>query len=237
MYMLKIIKESLFINHIEYIIVGCSVKGNDKFQNQDFWHVLQGGNSIVVSLADGLGSSVFSKEGAELAVKIMSQTIENSADLDIVADEFLSQWKNEIKSNYNLYDTTIRFIKVTEHYIYYGGIGDGWTGIKYDNRYVHERFDHVFSNQTDSILTLGFKEKFKINYLFTNNIQVVLLATDGFSEDIDEGLQNDLLDKFAEWVKQDVDSFIENLGDYLSNWPISSNTDDKTVILIIKKEE
>jgi len=228
------INKKIRFNGHDYLLVGYSVQGNEKDQNQDSLFYMMDSQSIVICIADGLGSATFSKEGAEFASKIMAELLLNNDDLNDIHMAFLEKWKTKVGDRYELYDSTIRFVKIKTNQISYGGIGDGWTGIKCNNSYVHWTYDHTFINQTDSIMTLGYIEKFINRTIVTDDFQRCILATDGFSEDIEESMRDNLIEKMGDLALKNSLDFMNQLEIQMKNWPIESNQDDKTVVLIVR---
>ena len=51
-----------------YTIISCSVMGEGKIENQDSFEIYHDENQIIVVVADGLGSAIYSKEGSSKIV-------------------------------------------------------------------------------------------------------------------------------------------------------------------------
>ena len=110
-------------------IVGCSVMGNGKIENQDSVEIRQTNDSLIIVVADGLGSAAYSKEGSEKAVKITADILAQK-DYENLSEKILSLWKENLQGHINQYDTTIKFIQITNEKIIVGGVGDGWIALK-----------------------------------------------------------------------------------------------------------
>lgn len=219
------------INNQKYEISAVSVKGEGKLENQDSYSIKNNENTLVIVIADGLGSAPFSKEGSSKIVEICANYLLNSnINIDFF-DNIISLWKKSVKSNFNLYDTTVRFIQINNECLTYGNIGDGWTLIDSDEL-ISEESNNVFSNQTDTIMSFNAKDKLVIKKIKMNNFKVSLLSTDGFSEDIEKTSSKQFISKLVDDMTIDLNSFTNNLEENLLNWPVKSNKDDKTVIIL-----
>lgn len=222
----EIVKGSLAKN---YVIVANSQIGKDKIENQDSYKIHIDKNCIICCIADGLGSVPFSKEGSSVLVEIGCELLLHDVSEDF-SEKIRKEWKERIKGNYELYDSTFKFIKITNNHIIYGGIGDGWIAFENDKSYINETVDHEFANHTDTIMSIGMKERFVIKTI-KNKMNVGLLATDGFSEDIDKSTNDFVLDVAAS-IENNPDDFIKELEELMKNWPVKSNKDDKTIVII-----
>ena len=215
-----------------------SVMGEGKIENQDSFKIYSDENQVIIVVADGLGSAAYSKEGSQKITEVAIEILSNTDDFNGVYLNILNEWKKELEGNINQYDTTLKFLKIKNEMIVYGGVGDGWISIKSDKGLVLVNMvaENTFSNQTDSILSFNLKEKFSVNkYELSDNL-VGLVSTDGFSEDIDKDNSFGLLDGIDKELANNEGSFIEDTKNTLLNWPVETNRDDKTVV-IFKIEE
>ena len=213
----------------EYIILANSVMGKGKIENQDSYKIYFDESMIIICVADGLGSVAFSKEGSQKIVEIGCELLKDNVD-DTLPEKLRSKWKKSINSNYELYDTTFKFIKIQKDVIDYGTIGDGWISFINNNELIDELADHEFSNHTDTIMSIGLAHKFIIRQM-NNNLDVCLVSTDGFSEDIDKK-DGSFMKDVSETMKEDCEAFEKELTDLMSNWPVKSNKDDKTLVIV-----
>ena len=58
-----------------YSVVSCSVMGEGKIENQDSLKIYHDENQIIIVVADGLGSAIYSKEGSSKIVSIATKEI------------------------------------------------------------------------------------------------------------------------------------------------------------------
>jgi len=233
---MKFDKREISVSNQTYSVIGCSVTGKDKTENQDSFNIYNDDSQIIVTVADGLGSAIFSKEGSSKIVKIAAELLAKSDSLQNLPLELLRKWKNSIEENLNLYDTTIKFIKIKDNTVFYGGIGDGWIAIKTDSNYYSLTAENVFSNQTESILSFDLKKKFNIGNIYNEKIRTILIATDGFSEDICKERGGDFLKNIEKEIMTNQGMFEQELKKTLNEWPVI-NADDKTVVIIQNKGE
>lgn len=226
---------SCSIANQKYTIVACSIMGNGKIENQDSYNIYKDDNQIIITVADGLGSAIFSKEGSNKMADICSDLLITEQIDDEFSSKLFKRWKNSLSGKLELYDTTIKFIKITKEDIFLGGIGDGWIAMLSDDTIVSKESNNLFSNQTDSILSFDLRKKFFIEKFSNINNLAITIATDGFSEDIDKSNIKSFLIDIERDIKNNVGVFMDELANTLKNWPVTSNKDDKTVILIVKE--
>lgn len=229
-------KDKYILKNCVAHIVGCSAMGNGKIENQDSVKIRQTSDSLIVVVADGLGSAAYSKEGSEKAVKITADILAQK-DYENLSEKILSLWKENLQGNINQYDTTIKFIQITNEKIIVGGVGDGWIALKNNDAIKSFIVENSFSNQTDSILSIGLDKKFWIEEFNINEYDTTIIATDGFSEDINKEDAFEFLKQSGNEIKKDIDIFAIDLEETLSNWPVQTNRDDKTVVFIVLTKE
>lgn len=217
-------------------IVGCSVMGNGKIENQDSVEIRQTNNSLIIVVADGLGSAAYSKEGSEKAAKITADILALK-NYENLSEKILTLWKKNLQGHINQYDTTIKFIQITNGKIIVGGVGDGWIALKNNNDVKSFVVENSFSNQTDSILSIGLDKKFWIQEFNSNEYDTMIIATDGFSEDINKEQSFEFLKQAENEIKANIENFATDLEETLINWPVQTNRDDKTVVFVVLTKE
>ena len=228
--------DSSIINNKKYTIFAFSVMGDGKLENQDSFDYYLDDSQIIIAVADGLGSATFSKEGSSLIVKLLLGLIRDGFSYENIALELLKRWKNALNGNLNLYDTTIKFVHLKGDSLVYGGIGDGWIALNYDKDFISMTTNNTFSNQTDSILSFDLKNKFSILKASETDLLNIIIATDGFSEDIEKDSGKQFLDDIYNQIAKDHNEFKEDIMNTMTNWPIKSNKDDKTVVFLQREE-
>lgn len=230
--------KKLKLSNKNIFVYAFSVMGEGKIENQDSFKIYSDENQVIIVVADGLGSAAYSKEGSQKITEVAIEILSNTDDFNGVYLNILNEWKKELEGNINQYDTTLKFLKIKNEMIVYGGVGDGWISIKSDKGLVLVNMvaENTFSNQTDSILSFNLKEKFSVNKYELSDSLVGLVSTDGFSEDIDKDNSFGLLDGIDKELANNEESFIEDTKNTLLNWPVETNRDDKTVV-IFKIEE
>ena len=231
---MKTVKE-FNIGKYRYYVAGISVIGKKKIENQDSFLICNDDSYLSIVVADGLGSAPFSKEGSEkvcgLCLEMLKTNIDNDAILKLKED-----WKQSVKSDFDKYDTTIKFLKISDKELVYGGIGDGWICLMNGQDVLSAEASHTFSNQTDSILSIDLLLKFFVKRISLSDDFVVLISTDGFSEDIDKKNLSNMLGDIKQGMRDDVNSFAEEMENAIKNWPVETNCDDKTVVFVLRKE-
>ncbi len=215
-----------------YTIVSCSVMGEGKIENQDSMKLYHDENQIIIVVADGLGSAIYSKEGSQKITSLAVEILAKRNDLLEIAVDLQSEWKEGLSGNLNLYDTTVKFIKITETDVMYGGVGDGWIAFNTGDGFMDMTSSNSFSNQTDTILSFDLKSKFRVEKIQTESLKTALISTDGFSEDMEKESGEAFLSAVSEQMRMDSEAFKKEIEDTLSHWPVETNRDDKTVVFI-----
>jgi len=228
--------EEFTIGNKQYLVIACSVMGQGKIENQDSLRVYSDLSQLVVVVADGLGSAAFSKEGSSVAAEVTCKLLADLHDYEELPDKVLRTWKERLSGKPDLYDTTIKFMKITETEVLYGGIGDGWIAMYGPNKYISLVAENSFSNQTDSILSYNLGKRFIMNTARLEDIETCLIATDGFSEDMDKDHGKELLQDVKAQIIENAQLFAEDLQATMNDWPVETNRDDKTVVIVQKKE-
>lgn len=216
----------------DYRVIAHSVIGIGKTENQDSFMVYSNPENLIVVVCDGLGSAPFSREGAEKACSIAIECLRERKDENIQSEIF-HRWKDAVGGKPLLYDTTLKFIRIGKSDITIGGVGDGWIVLSKDGEKpsIYSQ-DHVFSNQTDSLMTFDLKEKFWMKTISAESCDFLLISTDGFSEDMEASNISSFVSDTCESIDKDHEGFEQELKSILSNWPIKTNADDKTVVMI-----
>lgn len=224
---------------ISYIQATVSGDKPDNIPNQDYIQVFENETIFIFSVSDGLGSSIHSKDGAQLACKCVIDILKNkSSEVDFkkLSDKIIKQWQHIVEQNQGLikdYRTTNSFVSVfkKEKTLIAGQLGDVMISLRIDGLFRHfETTQKDFSNETDC-LGSGKNERYKIaKYEFGHSFDF-LIATDGISDEIEplklEAFQNYLKDKF-----QDVS--VENrnieLQSEIERIMKDKNNDDKSLL-------
>ena len=229
-------KDKVRIGKNNYLILAFSEMGLGKLENQDSFQLYFDNSQIIVTLADGLGSAIFSKEGSSKIAKILVNLLKENIDDYSLPLNLFQQWKKAVQGNLNLYDTTIKFIQITDGFIKYGGIGDGWIAINKKDDFISLVASNIFSNQTDSILSFDLRKRFINEATSEEGVLNMMIATDGFSEDIEKDKGKQFMDAVSEEINKDCIEFENEMKESLKHWPVDSNRDDKTVIFIQRME-
>lgn len=209
-----------------------SEMGQGKIENQDSFGVYADKKQLIVAVADGLGSAAYSKEGSQKIVSVAIDVLSHTDSYETASNDILLKWKPGIEGNINQYDTTLKFVKITKQQIVYGGIGDGWIAFSGLSGLQSLTTVGSFSNQTDSILSVDLNRKFIVKETDITSIQMGLISTDGFSEDVDKEKAKQMLDDLDNELSVNEQAFIKEITQTLENWPVETNRDDKTVIFI-----
>lgn len=202
--------------------------------NQDSYafKVDNSGNYAFV-VADGVGSCIFAKEGADKACEAVCDILSDCIDLseDEIKQKIFLKWKSLIGKDWNDYGTTINFLYVYPERTVMGKIGDGAVIMKNgDNAFILSEETEFYTAETFAFGSSIYKHSFRVfsmHYDVTVPILLVLL-TDGIEKELNPEKRREFLDY--------IDSAINNKNFVveLKNWILSLNNkngDDKTIII------
>ncbi len=231
---------------ISYIQATVSGDKPDNIPNQDYIQVFENDTIFVGSVSDGLGSSLYSKDGARLACECMIDILKNEnseVDFNALSDNITKHWQHLVEQNNGLikdYRTTNSFVSVfkKENIIFAGQLGDVMISLRIDGLFRHfETTQKEFSNETDC-LGSGKNERYKIaKYEFGHSFDF-LIATDGIGDEIEplklEAFQNYLKDKFQ---NVSIDKRNIELQSEIENIMKDKNNDDKSLLYTWKNRK
>ena len=209
--------------------------GFDKTENQDAIHFAANGNAFALSICDGLGSAPLSALGSEKAAKLM---VEHLLSGSFDKNEFKEAWVKTFPDNTQLFNTTAKFILIQNKSIRLGGVGDGLIAIQNKDGIVSQTNHGDFSNQTSCIFDIKYDENFVDETKKLTIPSVIMIATDGFSEDIKEDGLEVLMKAAVDSLSNEeaCQEFDASLLELLQHWPNKTNGDDKTVAFILVEE-
>ncbi len=218
------------INNYRISVLGLSVQGKGKPDNQDAFAFVNTDDVIVVAVADGLGSAIKSKIGAEIICNVLTEEL-TLRDIDF--KQIRSDWQSRIDGNHLAHDTTFRRVHISKDGISIAGIGDGWAAVMVGEDCNSFEQQGLFGNQTDSIMSANAETRYQQETIeFDNNDFFVIISTDGFSEDIEKTDYKAFLKEMAKKLDVDMVRFEHDISNLLTDWPIETNHDDKTVVFI-----
>ena len=220
-------------NHIQASIIGmldCIQDAIKYFEDED---------TIIAIVADGLGSKSLSSEGAKLICKLIVNELKTkSTPLESDDIESPNLWYKHLekkKCKIDDYCTTCSFVFINKKIkkIYAGQIGDSPIFICTDDKPVVEiRQQKVFSNITDC-LGGQTKNKFVVQHFsFTSSLKV-LLASDGFGDELNGSSLNSLFNYLAsKYQKYSHNTRSRLFKKEIENTVGKINNDDKSAIYI-----
>jgi serine/threonine protein phosphatase PrpC len=226
--------KELHTKSCDFVIVGASVMGFDKADNQDTFEFGSNDDALCVSVCDGLGSVRRAKEGSELAAKtLVRMALSGSVD----GNDLLQTWRDSLPSGANeaSFNTTAKFALLSGNNALVGGIGDGLIAMWDRGKVYLHSSKGEFANQTASILDLSGLQKFTQESWRFGPGSLLMIGTDGFTEDLDREKLGDLLAKIADEMASKPDDFEKSLLRLLEKWPNSTNGDDKTVCFVLNR--
>jgi len=226
---------------------------------QDYHHIVKcGDNTIVTSVADGLGSMKYSDIGSKLAATISANycaekiaLLNNVNDvLGIIKVSFelaQSSIEKEAKNNghsIDLYDTTLTLAVVHDNTLYYGHSGDsGIIALTVEGLY--KQVTEQQRDEDDRVFSLFFKDRW-VFQRFEQKVCSVLLATDGMLEtffpiyikkelvNIHVTLAQFFMDNGALRIDElGEDAVKVRIGDFIRSIPDEQVNDDKTLVTLV----
>jgi len=129
--------------------------------------------------------------------------------------------------------TTLLFTIVKHNKVYIGRVGDGAIAIFGKKNILVEEDKDMFTNYT---VPFGRDEKIKWYIFDEDDIDYIVMCSDGISEDIHK---NKILDFFQNYAVnyKNISSTKRNyeIKQWLKNWPVKGHSDDKTIVALIKE--
>lgn len=222
-----------------------SVKGPgheiDGLPNQDAALIKKVPTGWIAVVCDGMGSKPFADLGSRVATKAVYQVLQRSAfdtESRILIKSVYQRWLDslgEVKPNQAV--TTCLFAWLShDGRLRTFQLGDG--AIYSPNQAKRDAKENGFGNETTGLGISTKLSDWKINEHQVQVSEYVALMTDGISEDIVSGMESDF-----------VESVIKNtsgkgtrcakvwLKNELCNWGTPNHLDDKTLALLVIKNE
>lgn len=227
--------ETFRLGDHDYQIIGCTAEGSSDKINQDSFGYFCDGCCLIIVVADGLGSASFSHIGSRNMVESVFSVMSNP-EPGKTWERIYKVWLSSIGSNPEQCDTTCKFVCIRDEIVIIGSIGDGWLGMIGASGYYELENNNTFTNRTESICSQNLEEKVRLFECDLQDIQAIGMSTDGFSEDLDRISRSEFLSDITRTMADDLSATYNEIRSALENWPVPSNKDDKTLILVRKVE-
>lgn len=223
------------------LLTGVSVIGPghlvDNTPNQDSFATKRLDSGFVLVVCDGMGSKPLSHLGSALACRavldIVSNTHYSTSDREVV-EAVYKRWLDLMAGiEVGLAVTTCLFCWADDlGTVRSFQLGDGLILARGTSGII----DHQgFSNETTG---LGISKKYsdwKINQFHLDLGEIVVLMTDGISEDIENGCEQQILDSMRDSFEgMTVRRVKKALKKELIDWPTPNHLDDKTIAIAIR---
>jgi serine/threonine protein phosphatase PrpC len=222
---------------------GSSIKGKSHKQtglpNQDAFAVSRIKGAFVMAVSDGLGSRDKSEIGSHAAVEsviMASRMVKADTDAHDIIRLVHAIWRTKLKG-FTARDcacTCLFCILFDGGRIFAAALGDGMIAIKNgENQYILELRDKDFANSTNALDYCKLTDWRSIDEQVLGEIKV-MLATDGVSDDIEEGcifsFTDSLLEKIdgSDRTQRERNNYIVKL---LHRWTRPFSNDDKTLLI------
>jgi hypothetical protein len=217
----------------KYKALCISVNGSGEKINQDSYELYVDDHNFICVIADGLGSAIHSNIGSKTICEVTKEVLLSDCEINEIGIRIKDQFKSKFSERIEDYDSTLRFARLNSSGLTLGSIGDGWTHFLSGNEYHTIESDAIFLNITDSILSREFDKFFKIeSFDVPQHDLCISMMTDGYSEDFDKATGRKFLKKVRYEFMNYPREFCESNRKLLTEWPIKSNHDDKTICYI-----
>lgn len=215
-----------------------------KMLNEDAWLQASGAFGSLIVISDGVGSCRNARLGAKAVCKAVydaTKNWDNAITLEIynLSSQIETRWRNYIDpiNPKDCMATCLFAICRPNGELIIGGLGDGIAAVKSNlspARLIIGNRGADFANIT---LALGGQEdttKWVLQSVRDYKDAIVMLATDGVSDDLIE----DKIDDFLMWMVQEFADMPpirrwHSIRRELKHWPTPRHTDDKTLAFLL----
>ncbi|MGL4987529.1 MAG: PP2C family serine/threonine-protein phosphatase [Treponemataceae bacterium] len=229
-----------------FSVIGPSHVRNN-MPNQDSFLIRKKNNFSLAVISDGLGSKKYSQRGSTAVCrsvyKAVQKLINHKKKKGLHKIELLTKIKTnwvQLISPYKPSDcsATCLFVLVTKSKCVVAMLGDGMIYLqgKEDKNSIllMDDKDESFSNSTFSLSDTNYLKEWQIHVFETQNIQKVLITSDGISSDLADGQEKLFCDDLLDDIKKQKYSAKkkEYLKSMMDNWPVPMHSDDKTCVIM-----
>lgn len=214
--------------------------------NQDCWMArkYKWGNVVVVS--DGLGSKKHSDYGSKAACISVFEAAKsyknnpkarNTDILRLIHAHWLVKIAPYSPSECS---ATCLFVIQIDRHILLGSLGDGMIAVYSDNTedcfIITDKKEKSFSNYTYSLQSEFELKHWQTTIVDAYNCKAIILCTDGIADDLLPGREIDFAQElYSSYVDLPSKTRNEDVNRWLSNWPVSGHSDDKTIACLFRK--
>ena len=235
------------------VLFGASVTGpghrSQGRPNQDAWLKAEGGFGALAVVCDGLGSRAASALGAQRACRAVRRAatqwpgVAAGADPDDLIRLVEVLWRLSLPP-LAAPDcaTTCQFVlRQPDGNLILAGLGDGVLLVRDTMAGVRSYGGRTTGEFVNETLALGLPHRLRdwwIETLPPQPRRTVVIASDGVADD----LRTDRLEAFVGWLAEDVAPLPAHrrwlrLSAELRRWPVPHHTDDKTLVVMLEKEQ
>lgn len=231
---------------------GISIKGSSHkkkgLPNQDAFLIKKLEKGLVAVVADGLGSKKHSNVGSKKACEAVANVFfklerENNSycskdNLKELLPLIYECWINSLgKYCANDSSSTCLFAYICDEDIIVAQLGDGMIFLlgkdEEGSILIQDDKEEGFINMTDCLNARFAIEKWKIKSVPKTLFKALFICSDGISSDIKDGMQKDFVKELMHSSSnKTAQQNKKGAKRWLKNWPIKSNTDDKTLVFV-----
>ena len=233
-------------SHDDYF--GASVVGPrhraDGKPNEDSWLGVRGAFGTLVVVSDGIGSRREARRGARMACRAVLDAVRmwhkaGAHDLDKLLVRIEPVWCSLIAPSTprDCAATCLFALAHARGQVHVAALGDGLALMRtrLGLEWVVGPRSAGFANETAS---LGHSASWTSRSFRRDGGEVIVLATDGVADD----LLPERIDGFVQWLLEDFAGMTPKLRwralrRELQEWPTPHHTDDKTVVVLMEREE
>jgi serine/threonine protein phosphatase PrpC len=225
-----------------YSVIGPWHRKNG-ISNQDFYLKRRYSWGTVVVVSDGLGSKPRSDVGAKAACQAVIDAAKvykenKNADFSCIARLIHACWLLRISPFLpDDCSATCLFAIQIENEIKLGRLGDGMIIVygKNDSFSMTEDKEDTFSNITQCLNYEFQPEQWELKSVHSDDIEAVLLCTDGISDDLISDYRIDFAREIYKiYSGMNYTKRRKDVLKWLNNWPVPGHLDDKTIACLYK---
>ena len=212
--------------------------------NQDAYIIEKSRYGVTLAVADGVGSQKHSQIGSRAIVKAVARAFRlyetNRIPVSEITATAFALYKKAVPASKRAQaSTTCVFAYISEkNGLFIGQVGDSVCYLKINERFlVMQGADAEFSNVVLPLCAEWDEARWKTRHfaLTDSSVIQIMLATDGVSNDIIPGKEEECLDFYVSKIQGlDVAKGKKTVKSILQNWDVPGSGDDKTMIVYLR---
>ena len=220
-----------------------------KLPMQDAHDLFLSKKYFIATVSDGLGSKSHSDFGSKIACHLFVKLARDcfsqyTSNLDDFLSLFVEKWVSKIqKSSFEVKDCSATFLGVIyyQRTLYLFQLGDGMISCIFDdeskNVVLSDSKEESFSNMTLALGRVVLPKDWKIKIIPADDLKSIFICSDGISDDLKNSAGISFaLDLTEQYIKQRSSQIKKDMNNWISKWPVTRHSDDKTAIFVCRKD-